>query len=89
LNGLLSLSSKGSSTGDAQITGLPFPIANYGSVSFWYNRITFSNVFQAHLSAATSVINLQEITTSGVVTNLTNADFADNSEIMISATYFV
>lgn len=93
VNGLLSLTSKGSSTGDARITGLPFTIGgvngNYSTAGIYAVNISFANQLQAFGSAATQLITLAEITEAGVTSNLTNADFANNSEIMVSLTYFV
>jgi hypothetical protein len=89
LNGLLSLSSKGSSTGAALITGLPFTISNYGSMSIWINKVSFANQFEAYSIPATTTIQIQETTEAGVVSNIDNTNFANDSEIMISATYFV
>ena len=93
VNGVLSLSSKGSSTGDVKITGLPFTIANsnsnYAPVSLWLINISFANQFQAYGTKNATTIDLEEITEAGVVTDLSNADFANNSEVMVNFTYFV
>jgi hypothetical protein len=55
----------------------------------WFNSITFTNQFQGRVSQNQNDIGLFEITILGAVTNLTNVDFANNSQIMISVTYFV
>jgi hypothetical protein len=93
VNGLMSLSSKGSSTGTAQITGLPFAIgsgaSNYAAASLRFDSITFANQFQAYGGVTTTNIELEEITEAGVTSTLTNADFANGSSIMVSLTYFV
>ena len=93
VNGYLTLTSKGSSTGSAKITGLPFTIANndanYSAPSLRYENITFANQFQGFGAKNTTTIELNEITILGVVTNITDADFANNSNIMVSFTYFV
>lgn len=92
-NGLMTLSSKGSSTGAAFITGLPFTIAsgnsNYAAVSLRFDSITFTNQFQAYGGVTSTNIELEEITLLGAVSALTNADFANACSIMVSATYFV
>lgn len=92
-NGFLALSSKGSSSGTARITGLPFTIAsgdsNYSAPSVWLNRITFADQFQAYGNTNATTIDLSEITNLGVLSFLTEANFANNSEFMISLTYFV
>ena len=93
VNGLMALSSKGSSTGSAKITGLPFPIggaqSNYPTANLRMEFVTFANQFQAYGDPASATITVQEITEAGVVTTISNADFANNSEIILSLTYFV
>jgi hypothetical protein len=93
VNGYLQLSSKGSSTGVATITGLPFTVkptdAFYSSVSIWMNLITFANQVQAYADPNTTSIVLKEITELGTVTSLNDADFANGSNLMVSLTYFV
>jgi hypothetical protein len=93
VNGYLALSSKGSSTGIAIITGLPFALANtngnYSAVSLRVNGITFLNQFQGFGDIGQTYIVLNEITEAGVSSNLTNADFANDSDVMLSLTYFV
>ena len=93
VTGYLTLTSKGSSTGSAKITGLPFTITNdyenYAAPALWFDNITFANQFQANGAINSTTISLQEITTLGVVTGITNADFANDSSIIISFTYFV
>jgi hypothetical protein len=93
VNGFLRLTNKGSSTGGAILTGLPFTIANnnanFSAASLRLNNITFANQFQGVGNTNTTTIVLQEITEAGVLDDLTNADFANNSQIMLSLTYFV
>jgi len=93
VNGLLQLTNKGSSTGTARISGLPFTIANstgnYGTASLRLTNITFTNQFQGFGVINTTTISLEEVTILGAVTDLTDADFANNSAILISLTYFV
>ena len=93
LNGRFTLSAKGSSTGEARITGLPFTIANTeGNRSvpaLRFADITFVNQFQGFGVNNSTQILLQQITTLGVQTSLSDANFANNSEIFICFTYFV
>jgi hypothetical protein len=73
VNGYLLLANKGSSTGDAQITGLPFTIgnsgSNYSAPSFRLNEISFANQYQAYGPYNTTTIVLDELTEA--VTNKT------------------
>jgi hypothetical protein len=93
VNGLITLTSKGSSTGAAKITGLPFTIPNsgqnYSAPSLFFVNITFANQFQANGVINSTDISLEEITALGTNSGLTNADFANNSEVILSFTYFV
>jgi len=93
VNGVLILTSKGSSTGVALITGLPFTVGNangyYPSVTLRMENVTFANQFQAYGGIGSTVIALDEITEAGVNTELNNNDFANNSTVMVNLTYFV
>lgn len=92
VTGLLSLTSKGSSVGNAVITGLPFAIKNengaYSSVTMRLSNITFANQCQGHGVLNTTTLALSEITEAGAMTTLTDADFANNSSVMMSFMYF-
>jgi hypothetical protein len=92
-NGFLTLTSKGSSAGAAAITGLPFTIgsdnSNYAPPSLLFNDITFTNQFQGYGLVNSTNILLEEITILGVVSDITDVDFTNNSLLIISLTYFV
>ena len=93
LNGYLQLTSKGSSTGNAAITGLPFTIPNlnqsFSAASLWFAAIQFTNQFQGYGLPNTTTIDLREITILGIESSLTNAEFANDSRIIFSLTYSV
>jgi hypothetical protein len=93
VNGLIALTNKGSDTGDARITGLPFTIpnsvGNYSVPALWFFDISFANQYQAYGVINNTTIFLNEITEAGTYSPLTNANFANTSEIMVSFTYFV
>jgi hypothetical protein len=93
VNGYLILTSKGSSTGSARITGLPFTIANtngnYSPASLYFSNVSFTNQFQGYGVINSTIVALEETTILGIGSAITNADFADDSNIMISLTYFV
>jgi hypothetical protein len=93
VNGYLILTNKGSSVGIARITGLPFTIAfsdsNFSGAAFRLDAVTFANQFQGFGVINATSIELEEITEAGTRTKITNADFANNSSIMVSLTYFV
>jgi hypothetical protein len=93
INGLVQLSNKGSDTGAAIITGLPFVIPNstqnYTAASLWLFNIDFANQFQGVGIINSTNISLFESTEGGVVSSLNDTDFANNSEVILSLTYFV
>ncbi len=93
VNGYLALTSKGSSTGNVKITGLPFTIANatgnYCASTFWLADITFTNQFQGYGNVNETTIDMREITSLGTESSLIDTDFANNSRLMVNLTYFV
>jgi hypothetical protein len=93
VNGLVQLSNKGSSTGGVRITGLPFNVANtngnYSQSSLRVKNISFLNAYQGYAEINTTTIVLEQVTNLGVVTAITDTDFVNNSEMIISLTYFV
>jgi hypothetical protein len=93
VNGFLVLTSKGSSTGQAKITGLPFAVANtdgnYSPPALRFSNVGFANQYQGLTVVNTTTVGLEEITEAGAVTAITDADFANNSQVAINLTYFV
>jgi hypothetical protein len=93
VNGFLRLSNKGSSTGAAKITGLPFTVGNatgnLAGAALRFDTITFANQFMGHAEDNTTTIALEEITEAGAVSTLTDADFANSCSIIVGLTYFV
>jgi hypothetical protein len=92
--GYISMSNKGSSTGTARITGLPFTIANaasfYAPPTFGQmNQITSLGQISGYGEIGATTILLLQTTLAGGLTTLANTDFANTSEIMVSFTYFV
>ena len=93
VNGIIVLSNKGTSTGSARITGLPFSIANntanYVSPSLYLENITFTNQYTSFCPPNLTNIDLFQATNLGIVTAITDLNFANNSTIMVQLTYFV
>jgi hypothetical protein len=93
VTGYLVLTSKGSSTGNARITGLPFTIAgaasNYSAPTLYLENTSFANAFQAFGVNGSTTIATYETTEAGTVTVLDDTNFSDNSAIIVSFTYFV
>jgi hypothetical protein len=94
ITGAIELTNKGTDTGNAVLTGLPFAVpnvvANFGSVALSNVRaITFADQIQAYVLINSSTILLNETTNAGAYTQLTDSDFANNSEFIINCSYFV
>ena len=93
VNGILSISNKGSSTGDATITGLPFTSANaaaeYTAVSLRFGVVSFLNAFQGYVGSNSSRIEMEQITSAGVVSTLTDTNFSNISVVIVNFTYTV
>jgi hypothetical protein len=93
VTGYLELSNKGTSVGIAEITGLPFTIsnssANYSAGSVAFFNITFLGTYNSYGRINSTNIYLNQVTTLGALTAITNTNFANNSAIIFSLTYFV
>ena len=84
--GTLDLSSKGSSTGNISITGLPFSGDIFGGAALTLYGLTFTG--QAYGQPNGSVMAMYQVS-AGVRTGLTNTAFANDTSIGIQITYFV
>jgi hypothetical protein len=91
--GRLELSNKGSSTGAAVITGLPFSIASGNdsqqAASFRFNGVSYTGAFQGYGGVSSTSINLEQISEAGSPTDITNSNFSNGTSIQISFTYTV
>jgi hypothetical protein len=94
VTGQILLSNKGSSTGGAKITGLPFIIPNnansYAGVAIGFiNNISFADQMIAYGDVNTTTIQLTETTNAGTHSVLTNSDFTNTSSVILTLTYTV
>lgn len=91
ISGYIVLSNKGSSTGAALVTGLPFTCYNnaraYSALATRMNGITFANAPQALVNINTTTVRLEEITEAGVMSQLADTDFTNTSTITVSGLY--
>jgi hypothetical protein len=92
--GWIRLTSKGTETGNVAIGGLPFNIAsgteNYAAVTIGYvGDISFADQISGYAIVGADRFELVETTNAGVLSSITDSDFSNVSEIMISFTYFV
>jgi hypothetical protein len=85
------LSAKGSSTGTAAVAGLPFnaltQTSSFTPVVVKLGAISFADTPTGHIGSNGVVVSLQETTNAGVVSALTDGNFANTSEIMVSGSY--
>lgn len=85
----ITLTSKGSSTGTATITGLPVA-SRTSAISFFelsQAGITYTGVFRASLNGAATTLNLVALVSSTGDTALDNTAFTNTSVLRISGTY--
>jgi hypothetical protein len=92
--GDLILSAKGSSTGNATITGLPFTINGSSTnflqaASFRFAEISFTGLVQGYGGVGSTIINMEQVTSGAGAVALNHSDFEDATQLMVSLTYFV
>jgi hypothetical protein len=88
VGGLIILSTKGSQTGKADITDLPFlPTGQVPMLIMGNDFDTLGGVVQGYALATTPVIELRITDSSGSITQLTNTSFTDSTRIHFSGTY--
>lgn len=93
LSGTITLTAKGSSVGDAAISGLPFTIGGTGdgnsAVGLVCNTVTFVGMMMGMFEPAEGRCTLYEITEAGVRARLNETDFANTSQVIIGGSYSV
>ena len=92
VTGYIALSNKGSATGAATITGLPFTTASaanggYAAVSLSASSLTFAGQYSGYTAASGTTVNLYQTSALGVLSTLTDTNFANNTEIEFCITY--
>ena len=90
-SGYLQLSSKGSSTGGATITGLPFTVANNNGAlagfAIGFLDYSFADFPSAQVTPNTTVAHLYETTNAGTITTITDGNWGTSTQIIFSGTY--
>lgn len=87
LSGIITLTNKGTSTGNALITGFPStPVGSFAISIGFINALSFVGVPIFSIQNAAEIV-LQEVTEGGVVTALTDAEFDNSTQIIFSVTY--
>jgi hypothetical protein len=85
----ISISTKGSSTGNAVISGLPFgPTTTVGwHINAW--AVSFADRMWGASGGGVTTITLYEGTNAGVRTNLVETNFSNGSQMEMNITYLV
>jgi len=90
-SGQIVLSAKGSSTGAARLTGLPY---SYGATAHFYApptlyfvNITYGGVFQGLPVLGSNAIDLNQVSAAGTASNLNDTNFSNTSQIAFMAVY--
>lgn len=93
VNGYILLSSKGSATGSARITGLSFTSRNnddaLSPASLRLVNVSFGGQFMGFVEKNTTTILLQDETEAGVAADLDDTNFANDSQVMFAAAFIV
>jgi hypothetical protein len=92
VSGYCKLSAKGSSTGAALFTGLPFTV-NSGGVfapaSVSVATVSYTGMIHAYAVVNTTTISLRQVTEAGTDSSLTDANFGNTSDIIVQTSYQV
>lgn len=88
--GRITLTAKGSSTGVAKITGLPFTAGNYGActISYYANLASISGVALAYVDTGAATIQMQN-GNAATSAALTDANFTNTSDVLFFGNYRV
>ena len=93
VTGYLLLTNKGTSTGAALITGLPFTVGTavsfYSGLSTVFVNVSSTGYNSGYANVSDTNIQLTQTSVLGATTNLTDTNFANNSGFLMSLTYFV
>jgi hypothetical protein len=93
ISGEVDMSAKGTSTGTALVTGLPFTIRNNGDskgvIGMELRQISFADYPSLVLYEGGTSLGFNETTNAGVITVLTEGNFANNSVVFFSGAYQV
>jgi hypothetical protein len=91
VSGYLILTNKGSSTGAASITGLPFATPNsFGAtsaISLYPDAVTYTGTIFGVIARNGSTIDLVQYSVLGVQSSLTDTNFANGTNIAFMACY--
>jgi len=81
------LTAKGSSTGVAAISGLPFASNITSAHSLYSQDLTYVGMLSFQTDATASSINLRQIAITGAASNLSDVNFANTTLLVITGSY--
>ena len=87
-NGKITLTAKGSSTGNAWIKGLPFASAENNMITLANQYLTYTGIPQL-VTAASNYMFLYQSASTGAWTQLSNTAFANNTTLYFSGSYLI
>jgi hypothetical protein len=92
ITGFLVMTSKGSDTGAALFTGLPFTVVNnnsgYTPPSFYTHKLTFADRLHGRTAINNTIIYLVETTAAaGTNSDIDNTNFSNDTQIAIGLVY--
>ncbi len=90
----IQLSSKGTGSGNAYVNGLPFVSGNFSGNTHAFSLTSISNLtytgqVDGRVYANAGFMYFGQTTEAGVNSNLTEANFANNTTVVLSGSYFV
>ncbi len=90
----IQLSSKGTGSGNAYVNGLPFVSGNFSGNTHAFSLTSISNLTYTgqvggRVYANAGFMYFDQTTEAGVNSNLTEANFANNTTVVLSGSYFV
>jgi hypothetical protein len=87
----INISSKGSATGAARITGLPFTCVNdtaaYAAPAFFFSNLTFSGQVTGYVNVGDTTIDILQTTVLGTSSALNDTNFAIATAFIVGLTY--
>lgn len=87
----LVLTDKGSDEGVVNVTGLPFTVknnaANYAACPVQFSVVSFADMVMVQLNINDTIVVIWESTNAGVLTQLNDTNYADNSTMHITGQY--
>ena len=85
VSGQITITAKGSSTGNVLVTGLPFTTGTTAVMSFTNYHLSYNSMIWGQIYA--NQFSMYEATTGGTRTNLDDTNFSTDTSLSFSATY--